>query len=263
MGIQRGLKNVRSFAVFNYYLACPRLYEGGYWGLVSDKLTSNVNFSIQCIYLIFQSIFSSSILLSIVSRRNWKRVFHADFDVELKKCGVLPPPRQPFAPPPPDLVQYPSRKWDKKCNMPGNVSEIWVKCDIERVMHRFPPGAPVSSYIHYKSNNIVNGSNNVLVDAQLSIQYCFTVRYVTFSMLYFLSHFGDEYWTRLWPNVYISQAASKYYLELWSDCLLGVYCITASKIVDPHLSAYASGESLSVILTYVARYFTSSHRHIP
>jgi hypothetical protein len=36
---------------------------------------------------------------------------------------------------------------------------------------RFPPGAPVSSYIHYKSPNIVNIANNVLVDAQLSIQY--------------------------------------------------------------------------------------------
>jgi hypothetical protein len=36
---------------------------------------------------------------------------------------------------------------------------------------RFPPGAPVSSYIHCKSPNIVYGANNVLVDAQLSIQY--------------------------------------------------------------------------------------------
>jgi hypothetical protein len=36
---------------------------------------------------------------------------------------------------------------------------------------RFPPGAPVSSYIYYKSPNIVYGANNILVDAQLSIQY--------------------------------------------------------------------------------------------
>jgi hypothetical protein len=36
---------------------------------------------------------------------------------------------------------------------------------------RFPPGAPVSSYIHNKSPNIVYRANNDLVDAQLSIQY--------------------------------------------------------------------------------------------
>jgi hypothetical protein len=36
---------------------------------------------------------------------------------------------------------------------------------------RFLPGSPVSSYIHYKSPNIVYRANNVLVDAQLSIQY--------------------------------------------------------------------------------------------
>jgi hypothetical protein len=36
---------------------------------------------------------------------------------------------------------------------------------------RLPLGAPVSSYIHYKSPNIVYGANNVLVDAQPSIQY--------------------------------------------------------------------------------------------
>jgi hypothetical protein len=41
---------------------------------------------------------------------------------------------------------------------------------IERAT-RFPSGTPVSSYIHYKSPNIVNRANNVLVDAQLSIQY--------------------------------------------------------------------------------------------
>jgi hypothetical protein len=68
----------------------------------------------------------------------------------------------------------------------------------------------------------------------------------------------------IWPNVYIiSQAASEHYLELWSDCLLGVYCMTVSKMFDPHLSAYASGECLSAILTFVATYFTSSHRHSP
>jgi hypothetical protein len=37
----------------------------------------------------------------------------------------------------------------------------------------FGMGAPVSSYIHYKSPNIVYRANNVLVDAQLSIQYFF------------------------------------------------------------------------------------------
>jgi hypothetical protein len=36
---------------------------------------------------------------------------------------------------------------------------------------RFPPGAPVSSYMHYKSPNIVYRANNVLVDTQLSTQY--------------------------------------------------------------------------------------------
>jgi hypothetical protein len=36
---------------------------------------------------------------------------------------------------------------------------------------RFPPGTPVSSYMHYKSPNIVYGVNNVLVDAQHSTQY--------------------------------------------------------------------------------------------
>jgi hypothetical protein len=37
---------------------------------------------------------------------------------------------------------------------------------------RFPPGAPVSSYMHYKSPNIVyRAINNVLVEAQLSTQY--------------------------------------------------------------------------------------------
>jgi hypothetical protein len=41
--------------------------------------------------------------------------------------------------------------------------------------HRFPPGAPVPSYIHYKSPNIVYRANNVLVDAQLSIQYFFNM----------------------------------------------------------------------------------------
>jgi hypothetical protein len=28
-----------------------------------------------------------------------KCVFHADFGIKVPKCGVLPPPKQPFAPP--------------------------------------------------------------------------------------------------------------------------------------------------------------------
>jgi hypothetical protein len=39
---------------------------------------------------------------------------------------------------------------------------------------RFPPGAPVSSYIHYKWPNLFNRANNIIVDAQLSIQ-CFCI----------------------------------------------------------------------------------------
>jgi hypothetical protein len=38
----------------------------------------------------------------------------------------------------------------------------------EHQQRRFPPGSPLSSYIHYKLPNIVNRANNVLVDAQLS-----------------------------------------------------------------------------------------------
>jgi hypothetical protein len=57
------------------------------------------------------------------------------------------------------------------CSITGQAHS---SCDAEGDslwQRKFPPGAPVSSHMHYKSPNIVYGANNVLVDAQLSIQY--------------------------------------------------------------------------------------------
>jgi hypothetical protein len=48
----------------------------------------------------------------------------------------------------------------------------------------FPLVAPVSSYIHYKSPNIVYRVNNVIVEAQLSIQYFKKMYFNTFKKIF-------------------------------------------------------------------------------
>jgi hypothetical protein len=56
-------------------------------------------------------------------------------------------------------------------SIPGQTHSSCDRVGDSLGQRRFPPGAPVSCYIHYKSPNIVYRANNVLVDAQLSIQY--------------------------------------------------------------------------------------------
>jgi hypothetical protein len=61
--------------------------------------------------------------------------------------------------------------WGRVGSIPGQTHSSCDRVGDSLWQRRFPPGAPVSSYIHYKSPNICLRANNVLVDAQLSIQY--------------------------------------------------------------------------------------------